>query len=73
MQIVLKKGEQISVVLEDTDGEFIIEYGEESLTVVSDLPDSSGREGEIYREDFMEGLSVDEGRPEVADECYGND
>lgn len=52
MKIVLKQGDRLEVCLEGTDGEFVIEYGDSTLTVTADLPDSDGREGVIYSERF---------------------
>lgn len=48
MRIEVKQGESLTVCFADTDGEFVIKYGKKKLTVKSDLPDSSGREGTIY-------------------------
>ena len=50
--IELKKGESITIVLQDTDGEFKITYGSSLLTVKVDLPDDKGRKGIIYQERF---------------------
>ena len=52
MRVEIKQGESLTVCLADTDGEFVIKYGKNKLTVKSDLPDSSGREGTIYSENF---------------------
>jgi hypothetical protein len=52
MRIELNRGQQLVVGLADTDGEFIITYGPRNLTIESDLPDTSGREGVIYDENF---------------------
>lgn len=55
MHIVLEAGDTLRVTLEDTDGEFVIDYdsdGSHTLQVITDMPDTSGRNGVIYREDF---------------------
>lgn len=54
MMIELSPGESVTVTLKDTDGEFVIEYGERVLSVTSELPDSDGREGVIYSERFAD-------------------
>ena len=50
--IVIRPGQSVRVVMHETDGEFLIKYGEEMLTVETDLPDTQGREGVIYCEDY---------------------
>lgn len=50
--IVLKPGDKITITLQGTDGEFEIEYGKTALTVTADMPDTQGREGVIYSEEF---------------------
>ena len=47
-------GEAVKVVLRDTDGEFVVDYGGDAITVETDMPDSTGRGGVIYREEFGE-------------------
>lgn len=57
MQIVLRQGEKVEVTFADTDGIITVDYDynrENKLTVTTDLPDSSGRQGEIYCENFGE-------------------
>jgi hypothetical protein len=59
MIVVLEPGDTLVVQLKDTDGEFIIEYGQEKLTVTTEWPDTQGRTGELYCEEWgkpMEGL-----------------
>lgn len=50
MKVVLHQGDRLTVEVED--GEFVIEYGAALLTVTASMPDSSGREGEIYCEGY---------------------
>ncbi len=61
MIIELSQGERITVVLKDTDGEFVVDYdskGDSKLTVTADIADTSGRggidrdDGLVYCEDF---------------------
>ena len=57
MKVVMKPGDKLLVEFENTDGSFEIDYdskGDYTLTVVADLPDTSGREGVIYCEDFSD-------------------
>ena len=50
--ILLAPGQSIAIRLANSDGEFVVRYGEDSLTVESDMSDIWGRDGEIYREEF---------------------
>ena len=60
--VLLPLGTSLLVQLEDTDGQFVISYGDpnatpegmsvEAVRVMSDLPDSSGRNGIVYEELF---------------------
>lgn len=55
MHVVIEKGEKLTIILEGTDGEFVVSYGtthHDALTVVADIPDSLGRSGVIYAECF---------------------
>jgi hypothetical protein len=52
MEIVLKKGESIDIMLEGADGRFRFTYGYTRVDVRATMPDSQGREGLIYREQF---------------------
>lgn len=57
MKIQIFAGDQIEVVVADSDGTFTIAYdvdGSRKLTVSADMPDTTGREGEIYCEDFSD-------------------
>ena len=60
MRIELASGDTLSVVMEGTDGEFKVIWGENVLQVTADLPDSSGREGVIYEETWGDTRSTDE-------------
>lgn len=52
MKILIKEGDDLRVELEDSDGSFTISYRDGALTVNAELPDSEGREGVIYHEDY---------------------
>lgn len=55
MKITLDRGEYLAVDLADADGTFVIDYGytgDEQLTVSCDMPDSLGRNGTIYLEQY---------------------
>lgn len=52
MQVILEVGETLDVRFRATDGRILVRFGVDALSVDADLPDSSGRKGEIYREDF---------------------
>ena len=55
MKVELEPGEKVAVTLSGTDGVITVSYdgdGDSKLTVHADLPDTSGREGIIYEEDF---------------------
>ena len=54
LTIILPRGKHLCVRFANTDGEFIIDYNDESVTVTADMEDSSGRVGEIYRETWGE-------------------
>lgn len=76
MHISLSQGDRLTVVISDSDGSFTVKYGyndSEKLTVEADMPDSSGRQGIIYEEDF--GPSEDDdvdclSEDEVVDPSY---
>jgi acyl carrier protein len=61
ISITLPPGHDLIVQLSDSsgnliDGEFKISFDSVSVQIEADLPDSQGREGVIYKEDFnMEG------------------
>ena len=52
VNVVLEPGEKVKITLRDADGEFTVSYGPSELTVESDLPDTEGRVGVIYNEQF---------------------
>lgn len=52
MKVVLEAGDTLEVELAGTDGTFSIAFGDDELTVKTDLPDDDGRSGTIYRERF---------------------
>jgi len=63
MKLELEQGEMILLTLQGTDGEILIDYdsdGSMRLRIMVDMPDSSGREGEIYCEDFSPDDEADE-------------
>ncbi len=63
MQIVLKPGERIDVCFEDSDGTIQVAFERDAIIVSSELPDTSGREGVIYREVFSDPDIDDGGNP----------
>jgi len=50
--VEIGQGESVAIRLRDSDGEFIVAYGDDEVTVTADLPDADGNEGVIYRERF---------------------
>ena len=52
MRIELKPGEQVTVCLHEADGEFVVKYGKNKLTITADMPDAEGREGVVYEERY---------------------
>lgn len=52
IRIILNAGDSVEIGLADADGKFVVNYGAEELTITSDLPDTAGREGVIYRERY---------------------
>lgn len=54
MKIELTPGERISVTFKEADGEIVVEFNEDNISVHADMADTSGRQGEIYREEFGE-------------------
>jgi acyl carrier protein len=54
MRIELAKNDKLEVSLEGTDGLITIHFDDEKqkFTIHADLPDSSGRVGIVYQEDF---------------------
>lgn len=73
MKVVLAPGEKIDIEFADTDGKFTIEYGYVAVSVIADLPDASGRVGEIYREPWARSIPEDEVVSEETDTliCLG--
>lgn len=64
IEIVLRPGQLVKVTLHETDGEIIVNYGKTAFTVTADIPDTSGRGGEIYREEWDNEPMGDEDMPE---------
>ena len=52
LTVIIPPGKSLSVKFANTDGEFIVAYGDESLTVETNSKDSEGRSGVIYEERF---------------------
>lgn len=53
--VTIQPGQSVSVCFADSDGEITVSYGSripDALTVEADMPDTYGRGGIIYREDF---------------------
>jgi hypothetical protein len=68
MKIELRPGERVSVVFEGTDGEIVVRFGEDALEVVADMPDTTGREGVIYSEEWHNDDAVQ--KPCASDVLY---
>jgi hypothetical protein len=60
MKLVLKPGERIKVRFANSDGGIDVQFNHNNITVKSDLPDTKGREGVIYREEFGNRVPIDE-------------
>lgn len=54
MQVTLCPGEYVDVTFAETDGTIRVAFLETAIFVNADMPDSTGREGQIYREDFSD-------------------
>lgn len=52
MKILLKPGDVLTIEIEETDGQFIIKFNEDEISVHANMPDSDGRDGKIYSERF---------------------
>jgi len=55
MKILLQPGDVLEIELGDTDGNFLFSYDHNKdglLQIIADTPDTRGREGVIYCEDF---------------------
>jgi hypothetical protein len=52
MKLILDKEESVEISFMGGDGEITVRFGPTYIAVVADLPDSKGREGVIYFEDF---------------------
>ena len=55
MKLELKPGDKITITFADSDGEFVIAFNPDSITIESELPGNIvGGEGLIYEERFGE-------------------
>lgn len=52
MKIELEVGETVTVTFKDSDGEIKVLFGDALIQVSADMPDTQGREGIIYQENF---------------------
>lgn len=52
MKVAIFPGETLEIEVGNADGIFTVTYGEEHLTIEADMPDTSGRMGVIYDENF---------------------
>lgn len=52
MKVELEPGESVTITFKDSDGDLTIAFNEESITVKTDWPDSTNRQGIIYEEKF---------------------
>lgn len=58
MIVVLKPGESIRINFAESDGEIIVTFQEDRITVdAGEWYDSTGREGIVYEEIFGHGIS----------------
>lgn len=57
MKIILKPNESIEIGFEDSDGTINVTFGEDEISIESDLPDSDGKQGKIYSERFVENFN----------------
>jgi hypothetical protein len=65
MIVLLKPGQKIKVQCADengelADGDFLISYGPDALTIHTDWADSTERKGEIYREEIRNFANPDD-------------
>jgi hypothetical protein len=57
MIVVLKPGESVSIQFAESDGELIVSFAEDRITVdAGEWYDTQGREGIVYEEIFGHGL-----------------
>lgn len=54
MRVTLSPREQVTINFLESDGEIVVEFNEKHISVYTDWPDSSGRQGTIYYEKFGE-------------------
>ena len=69
MKVLIYPGDSLKIEVGDSDGVFFIQYDVErsgQLTITADMPDTTGREGTIYCEDFNELKPFDEVSAPVA-------
>lgn len=55
MKIILQPGEKVSIEFADSDGEITVDFnskGDNCLRVETEWPDTQGRQGVIYEEDY---------------------
>lgn len=50
MRIEIEQGQAVAIGFRDADGEFLIEYGFNAVTITAEFEDSDGRVGKIYEE-----------------------
>lgn len=50
MQITLKPGDELTICLDVTDIEITIKLTAKEFTIESNMPDSDGKDGVLYRE-----------------------
>lgn len=52
VDIVIGPGESVNITLKDADGQFTVAWTDKELLITANMPDTQGREGIIYREEF---------------------
>jgi hypothetical protein len=59
MIVVLKPGESVSIQFAESDGELIVNFAEDRITVdAGEWYDAQGREGIVYEEIFGHGIDA---------------
>jgi hypothetical protein len=72
VKVILSPGEKLEIEFADSDGKIEIDFkaanetDEGHILITADMPDSTGREGEIYKEVFGNPADFDEIAAKVA-------
>lgn len=78
MRIVLEQGENLTIELANTDGEFVISYCDPNydanrLQVYADLPDDEGRSDLIYSKSTVFYSKADVQHGDYHEDCEDDD